>query len=60
MYIQVQKAIRTPNAYDQKRTSPCHIIVKILKKKILKAARDKWQIAKANSSELLQTSWPKP
>jgi hypothetical protein len=44
MDIQVQEAFRTSNRYDLERTSPCHIIVKILrvqnKKRILKAARE--------------------
>jgi hypothetical protein len=45
--IQVQKASRTPNRFDQNRTSPQHIIVKTIstdKEKILKAVREKKQI----------------
>lgn len=29
MYIQTQKALRTPNRHDHKRTSPCHILLKM-------------------------------
>ena len=43
MAIKVQEAYRTPNKWDQKRKSSCHIIIKILNAKsnerILKAAR---------------------
>jgi hypothetical protein len=45
MVFHVQEAFRIPNRQDQKRTSPCHIIVKTLgiqnKGRILKAAREK-------------------
>jgi hypothetical protein len=49
MAIKVQEAYRTPNKWDQKRKSSCHIIIKILntqnKERILKAARSKGQVA---------------
>jgi hypothetical protein len=45
MDIQVQDAYRMPKGHGQKRTSPCHIIVKMprleKKKKILKVKREK-------------------
>jgi hypothetical protein len=48
MPIQVQEATRTPKRHDQNRTSPWHIIVKIIstenKERILKAAREKNKI----------------
>jgi hypothetical protein len=47
MVIQVREAFRTPNRQDQKRTSPYHIIIKILgiqnKERIQKAAKEKHQ-----------------
>ena len=43
MAIKVQEAYRTPNKWDQKRKSSCHIIIKTLnaqsKERILKAAK---------------------
>ena len=43
--IQLQKAYWTPNKWDQKRKSSCHIIIKTLnaqsKERIFKAAREK-------------------
>jgi len=43
--INIQEAYRTPNRWDQKRNSSCHIIVKTLneqnKERILKAVRKK-------------------
>jgi hypothetical protein len=48
MSIQIQEVSRTPNRYDQNRTSPQHIIVKTIspknKERILKAVRGKNQI----------------
>jgi hypothetical protein len=45
---QVQGAFKTLSRHDQKRTSPCHIIVKMLrvknKERILKTAREKHQV----------------
>ena len=46
--IQVQEAQRIPNKFDPKRTTPRHIIIKVLKVKdkerILKAAREKQRV----------------
>ena len=46
--IQVQEAQRVPNKLDAERTTPRHIIIKILKVKnkerILKAAREKQRV----------------
>jgi hypothetical protein len=46
--IQIQEAFRTPNQQDQKRNNPRHIIIKTLnkqnKERILKAAKEKWQV----------------
>ena len=43
--ISIQEAYRTPNRWDQKRNSSCHIIIKTSnaqnKEKILKAVREK-------------------
>jgi hypothetical protein len=43
--IKAQEAYRTPNKWDQKRKSSCHIIIKIInaqsKERILKAVREK-------------------
>ena len=48
MAIKVQEACRTPNKWDQKRKSSCHVIIKTLntqnKEKILKAARESAQV----------------
>ena len=48
MAIKVQEAQRTPNKWDQKRKSSCHIIIKTLyvqnKERILKAVRKKGQV----------------
>jgi hypothetical protein len=48
MIIKVQEAYKTPNKWDQKRKSSCHIIIKTLnaqnKERILKAARGKGQV----------------
>jgi hypothetical protein len=48
MTIKAQEAYRTPNKWDQKRKSPCYIIIKTLniqnKERILKAAREKGQV----------------
>jgi hypothetical protein len=48
MVIQIQEAFRTPNRQDQKRSSPCIIIVKMLgikkTKRLLKAARKEHQV----------------
>jgi hypothetical protein len=48
MHIKVQETYRTLNRLEQKRRSPCHIIIKTLNVKnkvgILKAARDKGQV----------------
>jgi ribosomal protein L39E len=45
MPAQVQEASRTPNRYDQNRTSPQYIIVKTIstetEERILKAVREK-------------------
>jgi hypothetical protein len=45
MFIQVQKASRTPNRLDQNRTTPQHIIIKTTstenRERILKAVREK-------------------
>jgi hypothetical protein len=44
----MQEAFRIPNRYNQKRTFPCHITVKMLKlqnkERILKAAKEKLQL----------------
>jgi hypothetical protein len=44
MPIQVQEASRTPNRFDQKRTSPLNVIIKTTSKenkgRILKTVRD--------------------
>jgi hypothetical protein len=49
MPIQIQKASKTPNKYDQNRTAPHHIIVKTTslenKERKLKAVREKKQLA---------------
>ena len=46
--MNIQEAYRTPNRLDQKRNSPCHIIIKtpnaLNKERILKAARKKGQV----------------
>jgi hypothetical protein len=48
MTIQVQEASRTPNRFDQNRTTPRHIIIKTTstenRERILKAIREKKQI----------------
>jgi hypothetical protein len=48
MNIQVHESLRTPNRHEQKRTSPCNMIVKIprvhYKEKIPKASRGKYQV----------------
>jgi hypothetical protein len=48
MPIQVQEASRTPNRFDQNRTTPWHIIIKTtsteMKERILRALRKKKQI----------------
>jgi hypothetical protein len=48
MDIKVQESYRTPNKWDQKRKSSCHIIIKTpnaqSKERILKAAREKHQV----------------
>ena len=48
MPMYIQEAYRTPNRLDQKRNSPCHIIVKapnvLNKEGILKAVREKGQV----------------
>jgi hypothetical protein len=48
MDIKVQEAYRTPNKWDQKRKSSCHMSIKTLnaqsKERILKAAREKSQV----------------
>jgi hypothetical protein len=53
--IQVQKASRTPNRFDQNRTYPWHIIVKTAstkdRERILKAVREKKQHMKVNHSK---------
>jgi hypothetical protein len=46
--IQIKVDFKTPTRQDQKRTSPCHITVKTLRKQNkvirLKAAREKYQV----------------
>ena len=46
--MKVQEAYRTPNRLDQKKTSPCHIIIKTqsiqTKERILRAAKEKGQV----------------
>ena len=46
--IKVQDTYRTPNKWDQKSKSSCHIIMKTLnvqnKERIFKAAREKYQV----------------
>jgi hypothetical protein len=48
MPIKIQEAYITPNKWDQKTKSFCHIIIKTLnaqnKERILKAAREKGQV----------------
>jgi hypothetical protein len=48
MAIKIQKAYRTPNKWDQKRKSSCHITIKMLnaqsKERILKSASEKSQV----------------
>jgi hypothetical protein len=48
MAIKVQEAYKTPNKWDQKRKSSCHIIIKTLnaqnKERILKASRKKGKV----------------
>ena len=48
MAIKVQEAYRTPNKWDQKRKSCCHIIIKMLnaqkKERILNAVRKEDQV----------------
>jgi D-arabinose 1-dehydrogenase-like Zn-dependent alcohol dehydrogenase len=50
MVINIQEAYRTPNRFNQKRNSSCHIIIKTLNtqnnnnKNILKAVRKKGQV----------------
>jgi hypothetical protein len=48
LLIQIQEASRTPNRFDQNRTSPWHIIIKITstekRERILKAVRKEKQI----------------
>jgi hypothetical protein len=48
MAIKVQETYRSPNKWEQKRKSSCHIIMKTLntenKERILKAAREKGQV----------------
>jgi hypothetical protein len=47
-HTQVQEASRTPRRHDQNRTSPWHVIVKMInmenKERILKTVREKKQI----------------
>ena len=46
--MKVQEAYRTPNRLDQKKTSPCHVIIKTqniqIKERILRAAKEKGQV----------------
>jgi hypothetical protein len=48
MIIEMDEAYKTPNKWDQKRKSSCHIIIKTLnpqnKERILKASREKGQV----------------
>jgi hypothetical protein len=48
MPIQIQEASRTPNRTDQNRSTPQHIIIKIIntetRERILKSVREKKQI----------------
>ena len=48
MAIKVQETYRSPNKWEQKRKSSCHIIIKTLnpqnKERILKASREKGQV----------------
>lgn len=46
MPMNIQEVYRTPNRLNQKRNSPCHIIIKTPKctKRILKAVRGKGQV----------------
>jgi hypothetical protein len=57
--IWVQEAFRTPNRHDQNKTSPQHVIVKIIntenKEKILKDLREKTQVAIDFSTETLKS-----
>jgi hypothetical protein len=65
MPIQVQETSRTPNRFDQNRTTPRHIIIKTTstenRERILKAVREKKQtIYKVNPSKSQQISQGKP
>jgi hypothetical protein len=64
MPIQVQEASRTSNRFDQKRTSPCHIIIKMTStentERILKAIREKKKHTKVNPSKVQQIFQQKP
>jgi hypothetical protein len=58
MDIQAQEAFRTPNRHDQKRISPCHIIVKmpiIQRRNIEDCNKISKLVSKTNLSELQQT-----
>jgi hypothetical protein len=48
MHIPVQGTFRAPNRQNQKRNSPCHVILKMLsvqnKERILKVTRKKFQV----------------
>jgi hypothetical protein len=62
--IQIQKALRTPNPYDQERINPCHIIVKIPRlqnKEFWKLQEQTTSVLTiSNLSVLQQTSQEKP
>ena len=63
--MKVQEAYRTPNRLDQKKTSPCHIIIKTqniqIKERILRAAKGKGQVTyKRKPIRLTRTSLWKP
>ena len=48
MPMNIQEAYRTPNRFDEKRNSSCHIIIKtpnvLNKERILKAVKEKGQV----------------
>ena len=61
---QVQEIQRTPQRYSAKRATPRHIIIRFtreeMKKKILKAAREKGRLTqKGSQSDSQQISWQK-
>ena len=61
MIIEMDEAYKTPNKWDQKRKSSCHIIIKTLnpqnKERILKASREKGQVTyKGRPIRIIQTS----